>query len=74
MAYDPTSHAPVFVDGPYGSAEQAAASAHSLASVEEADSGGLYEVTAPLTSHLDSWVSSVAKCLDGTSGTGPLTY
>ncbi|MGO9958479.1 MAG: hypothetical protein ACLP50_21360 [Solirubrobacteraceae bacterium] len=73
-AVDATSKAGVFVDGPYTNAAQADASAQSLAGVEDEASGGLYVVSAFLTSHLGSWVDTVAKCLSATSGQGVLKY
>jgi hypothetical protein len=62
----------VLVDGPYPSAAKAASSAQSLLGVEYASSGGRWEVSATLISHLNSLVGKVAKCLGG--ATPPKKY
>jgi hypothetical protein len=73
-AYDPTTKAPVFVDGPYKNKGQARASAKSLVGVESASPGGLYVVSANLASHLGFKVTATAKCLSGSSGQGTLRF
>lgn len=64
--------AQVFVDGPYKTRKRAAESAASLAGVEIATSGGVYEVTAPL--HIPApelaMVHAVAQCLGPSGGPG----
>jgi hypothetical protein len=54
---------PVFVDGPYKSRKIAARAAASLEGVETAQSGGLYVVSALLTSDVQADVTLVASCL-----------
>jgi hypothetical protein len=64
----------VFVDGPYKSRQAASDAARSLAGTEYAASGGRWEITATLQSHLNPQVQTVAHCLAGSSvssGRGP---
>lgn len=63
----------VFVDGPYKTKQGASASAQSLNGVEYAASGGRWEVSASLPSHLSAQVTKVAKCLAG-GGSGSKSY
>lgn len=72
--FDSTNHLPVYVDGPYKDASQAAAAAQALNGIEEEASGGLYRVTADLHGNLTFQVNAVAKCLSQTSGQGTLTF
>ena len=69
-AIDPLRVKPVFVDGPYKTPADAAASASSLAGAADAMQGGRFVVSAALTSHLKADVKDVAQCL----GKGSLTF
>lgn len=62
---EPTTGADVLVDGPYDTAAEAKASVASLDGVQEAMKGGLYVVSATLTSKVEAAVREVAECLDG---------
>jgi hypothetical protein len=63
-AQEPKSGKPVFVDGPYQTAGEAKSSAASLVGVQDAAKGGLYVVSAALTSKAGPVVRNVAKCLE----------
>jgi hypothetical protein len=54
---------PVYVDGPYTTTSEAATSAASLLGIESAAPGGLYVVSAARTSHLNTYVNALGKCL-----------
>jgi hypothetical protein len=60
---NPVTNLHVYIDGPYKTGADADRSATSLLGVELAARGGLYVVSAALTSHLDAQVAAVAKCL-----------
>jgi hypothetical protein len=74
QALDPTNKQPVFVVGPYTNPGAAKASARSLSGIEEEAAGGLYAVTAKLTSKLGFKVDAVAQCLSATSGKGVVAF
>jgi hypothetical protein len=63
----------ILVDGPYRSAAAAKASAASLAGVEFAASGGVWEVTAALRGRRGYLVTEVANCLAGHGAVAPKT-
>lgn len=65
----PITHAVIYVDGPYRTVAMARASAASLNGVEFAAAGGLFEVSAVLSSHLGASVNAVAACLARTTST-----
>jgi hypothetical protein len=67
LGNDPVTRKSVFVDGPYKNRAAADRSAKSLNVVESAERGGLFVVSATLTSHLADAVRAVAKCLNGTA-------
>jgi hypothetical protein len=54
---------PVFVDGPYTTTSEAATAAASLVGIESVAPGGLYVVSAARTSHLNTYVNALGKCL-----------
>jgi hypothetical protein len=67
----PVTNAVVYVDGPFKTAAMAHAAAASLNGVELNASGGLFSVSAVLTSHLGATVNAVASCLAHTTSTKP---
>jgi hypothetical protein len=60
-------HTTIWVDGPYKSKSAAATAVATLQGVEIAARGGLYEITAQLTSGLGAKVKAVARCLNGST-------
>lgn len=69
-AADPVTRKSVSVDGPYQNAGSANESVKTLRGITLAARGGLFVVSAALTSHLEPAVRSVAACLGGSSGSG----
>jgi hypothetical protein len=69
-AKDRASGNSVLVDGPYKTNGEADAAAHSRSGAESAARGGLYVVSAALSSHLAAQVRKVANCLGGSGGSG----
>ena len=59
----------VFAEGPYKTSASAAASARSLAGIEDAASGGRWVVSAAIRAHVQATVHKVARCLQR-AGTG----
>jgi hypothetical protein len=58
----------LLVHGPYRTPAEADASVQSLTGADSAVRGGLYVVSAKLTSHLSARVRKVAMCLSGPAG------
>jgi hypothetical protein len=65
QGFDLSTSQPVLVDGPYKTRAKANDSASSLVGVESAERGGMYVVSAALSSHLSAQVHKVAVCLNG---------
>ena len=62
---DPTSHRQIYVDGPYKSAAAVRQAVGTLAGVNHAAAGGLWEVSASLRGGTGPAVRRVAACLSG---------
>jgi hypothetical protein len=73
-ALDPTSKGPVYVEGPFQTPDQVQQYTSTYTGVNLVAAGGLYAVSAALSSHLDFQVDSVAKCLSAATGSGTLSF
>jgi hypothetical protein len=71
---EPLTHAQLFVEGPYKKLADARRSRDSLLGIETSVQGGLYVVSATLTSHLEAPAKEVARCLATVTGEGTIRF